>query len=139
MKIPNNTKIQSVELRVKNLDKSLNFYSHLIGLKEIYRKNNISFLTANGEYPYLVKLVEDKNAVVEPSRKASVRVIVGLGAEPVAAVVKLTGDCTVEPLTGEHTFTPADMGGLQTANAAGTASNARKGTAHSKCFFIGPS
>jgi len=70
MKIPNNTKIQSVELRVKNLDKSLNFYSHLIGLteitKEIHRKNNISFLSADGKYPHLIKLVEDTSAVQRP-------------------------------------------------------------------------
>ncbi len=66
MKIPDNTKIQSVELRVKDLDRVFNFYSGLIGLKEIERKDSASFLSAGGKYPYLVKLVEDKNAVQRP-------------------------------------------------------------------------
>lgn len=66
MKIPDSTKIQSAELRVKNLDKTFNFYSDMIGLKEIERKDNTSFLSANGKYPYLIKLVEDKNAVERP-------------------------------------------------------------------------
>ena len=71
MKIPNNTKIQSAELRVKNLDKALNFYSHLIGLKEAghedNRENNISYLSAGGKNPCLIKLVEDKHAAERPA------------------------------------------------------------------------
>jgi len=62
MKIPDNTKIQSVDLRVRNLNNSLNFYSNLLGLGEIARGDDYSLLSANGKNPYLIKLVEDKNA-----------------------------------------------------------------------------
>lgn len=68
MKIPDNTKIQSIDLRVRDLETSLNFYSHLLGFKEIERKGNNSFLSASGDYPYLIKLVEDKNAKPKPPR-----------------------------------------------------------------------
>jgi catechol-2,3-dioxygenase len=33
MKIPDNTKIQSIDIAVKNLDKTLNFYKDLIGFQ----------------------------------------------------------------------------------------------------------
>lgn len=63
MKIPDNTKIQSTELRVKDLKRSLNFYSHLIGFKTINQTENSAELSANGKQPYILKLVEDKSAV----------------------------------------------------------------------------
>ncbi|NOS83922.1 MAG: VOC family protein [Ignavibacteria bacterium] len=63
MKIPDNTKIQSAELRVKDLKRSLNFYSHLMGFKIINQTENFAELSANGEEPYILKLVEDKTAV----------------------------------------------------------------------------
>jgi catechol 2,3-dioxygenase len=66
MKIPNETKIQSVDLRIKNLDESLNFYSNLIGLKVIEQKDNTAYLSANGAYPYLIALHEDKSAIYRP-------------------------------------------------------------------------
>lgn len=66
MKIPNDTKIQSADLCVKNLDESLNFYSNLIGLKIIEQKNNSAYLSATGELPYLIALHEDKNAIWRP-------------------------------------------------------------------------
>jgi catechol 2,3-dioxygenase len=62
MKIPDNTKIQSIDLRVSDLKAPLNFYSNLIGIKEIERSNDTSFLSADGKYPYLIKLTEDKTA-----------------------------------------------------------------------------
>jgi len=62
MKIPDNTKIQSADLRVRNLKNSLNFYSNLLGLGEIERGEDYSLLSANGKNPYLIRLVEDKNA-----------------------------------------------------------------------------
>src|SRR5215216_889970 len=62
MKIPDTTKIQSVDLRIKNFDESLNFYSNLIGLKVVEQKDNTAFLSATGNYPYLISLHEDKNA-----------------------------------------------------------------------------
>ncbi len=69
MKIPDNTKIQSIDLRIRNLDNSLNFYSYLLGLKEIERIGSSSFLSATGNLPYLIKLTEDKNA--EPNRNGA--------------------------------------------------------------------
>jgi len=62
MKIPDNTEIQSADLRIRDLMNSLNFYSNLLGLKEIERGDDYSLLSANGEKPYLIKLVEDKHA-----------------------------------------------------------------------------
>jgi len=67
MNIPDNTKIQSIDLRVNDLEKSFNFYSDLLGFKEIETKDNISFLSANGKEPYLIKLTEDKNSVQRPA------------------------------------------------------------------------
>lgn len=63
MKIPDNTKIQSVELKVKDLESSLNFYSNLLGFKVITNINGVAELSANGAAPYIFRLVEDKNAV----------------------------------------------------------------------------
>lgn len=62
MKIPDNTKIQSIDLRIRNLETSISFYSNLLGFKEIERKNNTSLLSSSGDHPYLIRLVEDKNA-----------------------------------------------------------------------------
>lgn len=64
MKIPDNTKIQSIELRVKDLNSSLQFYSDLIGFKVIRRNNINALLSADGKDPYLIKLTEDKTALV---------------------------------------------------------------------------
>lgn len=66
MKIPNDTKIKSVDLKIKNLADSLNFYSSLIGLKVIEQKDNTAYLSATGSYPYLISLHEDKNAISRP-------------------------------------------------------------------------
>lgn len=63
MKIPDNTKIQSVDLKVKNLEESLRFYSELLGFKIISENNSTAELSANGNGPYLIKLTEDKNAL----------------------------------------------------------------------------
>lgn len=64
MKIPDNTKIQSIDLLVKNLDESLNFYSHLIGLKGIGRSGDSVLLSSNNTGPYLLKLIEVDNAEI---------------------------------------------------------------------------
>lgn len=61
-KIPDNTKIQSAELRVRDLKTSLDFYSGQLGFIEIERTDNTTYLSANGKYPYILKLTEDKNA-----------------------------------------------------------------------------
>ncbi|MEO8447773.1 MAG: VOC family protein, partial [bacterium] len=64
MKIPDTAKIQSADLRVRDLQTMFEFYTGMIGLKEIERTDDSSFLSANGNYPYLLKLTEDKNAPV---------------------------------------------------------------------------
>ncbi len=66
MKIPDNTKIQSVDLKIKDMERSLNFYSDLMGFKVIETVHNKSFLSANGQYPYLIKLEEDNSAIPRP-------------------------------------------------------------------------
>ncbi len=62
--IPNNAKIQSIDLRIRDLNSSLSFYSELLGFKEIERSNGVSLLSADGNYPYLIRLVQDKTAPV---------------------------------------------------------------------------
>jgi catechol 2,3-dioxygenase len=69
LKIPDETKIQSIDLRVKDIESSMKFYSELIGLKEISRNSDTVQLSANGEEPYLICLNEDKSAV--PKHKSS--------------------------------------------------------------------
>ncbi len=64
MKIPDNSRVQSIDLLVKELNPELNFYSHLLGLKDIKRSDNSVFLSANGAGPYLIRLTEDKDAEI---------------------------------------------------------------------------
>lgn len=64
MKIPDNTKIQSIDLRIRDMNTSLDFYSNQIGLKEVERAGGVSFLSTDGNFPYLIKLVEEKDALV---------------------------------------------------------------------------
>jgi len=66
MKIPDNTKIQSVDLKVKDLASSLHFYSELMGFKIISQTQNSAQLSATGDLPYLLQLTEDKNAIHKP-------------------------------------------------------------------------
>lgn len=66
MKIPNNTKIQSAELKVKDLTASLHFYSELMGFKAISQDQNSVQLSATGNMPYQLLLREDKNAIYKP-------------------------------------------------------------------------
>jgi catechol 2,3-dioxygenase len=66
MKIPDKTKIQSAGLKIKSLDESLNFYSHLMGFKQIRREANTVFLSATGNGPHIISLTEDKNATPRP-------------------------------------------------------------------------
>ncbi len=66
MKIPDNTKIQSVDLKVKDLKTSLNFYSHLMGFKIISQNETSAMLSANRSLPYILQLHEDKNSIHKP-------------------------------------------------------------------------
>ncbi|MCI0449755.1 MAG: VOC family protein [Chlorobi bacterium] len=66
MKIPDDTKIQSVDLKIKDLEISVNFYSTLLGFKEIERRDYTSLLSANGNHPYLISLTEAQNSIPKP-------------------------------------------------------------------------
>ncbi len=66
MKIPDNTKIQSIDLKIKDLGSSINFYSDLMGFKIVSQSENTAMLSANGRLPYIIKLTEDKNAIHKP-------------------------------------------------------------------------
>jgi catechol 2,3-dioxygenase len=61
MKIPDNTKIQSIDLSVSSLEKSLDFYSRLLGFKEITNDGNTVSLSADGKQPYVISLEENKD------------------------------------------------------------------------------
>lgn len=92
MKIPDNTIIQCVDLRVKDLEKSLYFYSYLLGFIEIRKTDKEAILSAGGNEPYILKLVENKTAkfahrdntglyhiaILLPSRKELARVFIRL-------------------------------------------------------------
>jgi catechol 2,3-dioxygenase len=62
MKLPENTKIQSVNLKIRDLESSLNYYSGMLGFKEIERQSTSGLLSADGKLPALLELHEDKNA-----------------------------------------------------------------------------
>ncbi|MBK8551451.1 MAG: VOC family protein [Ignavibacteria bacterium] len=63
-KIPDSTKIQSIDLRVRDMKTSIDFYCRQMGFREIERNDNTVLLSSNGSFPYLFKLVEDKKAPV---------------------------------------------------------------------------
>lgn len=64
MKIPEKAKIQSADLKVRDLNLTAEFYSELLGLKLIEKSKSEVMLSADGNLPYLIKLIEDKNAAV---------------------------------------------------------------------------
>ncbi|MEO8514458.1 MAG: VOC family protein [Ignavibacteria bacterium] len=66
MKIPDNTKIHSADLKVKDLKSSLNFYSNLMGFKIISQDETSAMLSANGSLPYILQLHENKNVIHRP-------------------------------------------------------------------------
>ena len=66
MKIPDDAKILSVDLKIKNLVASINFFSTLLGFKEIKRNDKTSYLSANGSHPYLISLTENINSIPKP-------------------------------------------------------------------------
>lgn len=62
MKLPDNTKIQSYTLRVKNLDEMSSFYERMLGLKASLRNGNEVSLHIDGNENPLLILKADKNA-----------------------------------------------------------------------------
>lgn len=67
MEIPEKTKIQSIALRVTDLERMIGFYSGLIGFKEIKREEKESYLSATSEEPHLIKLSEVE--AIEPGKQ----------------------------------------------------------------------
>ncbi|MEO6695913.1 MAG: VOC family protein [Ignavibacteria bacterium] len=63
MKLPLTTKIISVDLKIIDMQRSLEFYSDLLGLIILERGDNYTLLSAGNSTPYLLKLVEDVNAL----------------------------------------------------------------------------
>jgi len=62
--IPDKTRIQSIDIRVRDLIDSLNFYSDLIGFKIVDQNDFEAILSSTGVLPYIIKLTEDKSAPV---------------------------------------------------------------------------
>jgi catechol 2,3-dioxygenase len=62
--IPDKTRIQSIDIRVRDLKDSLNFYSDLIGFKIVDQNDFEAILSSTGVLPYIIKLTEDKSAPV---------------------------------------------------------------------------
>lgn len=60
--IPDQTQIQSIDLKVKSLDNAMNFYADSLGLKEIEANGDTVKLSPNGAEPYMIKLTERRNA-----------------------------------------------------------------------------
>lgn len=69
MQIPANTHIKNVDLKVKDLERSLHFYSYLLGMKESSIKEREVELHSDQANSYLIKLIEDKTAVFSDKSK----------------------------------------------------------------------
>ena len=70
MKIPDNTHIQSVDLIVKELNQSLDFYNNKLGFKIVDKSNGKAYLSANSKFPYLISIEENVNAEAEKRNSA---------------------------------------------------------------------
>ncbi len=55
-----NAKINSVHLKVSDIDKSLQFYEYFLGFKIVKKDSSSVFLSHDGNLPYLVALTETK-------------------------------------------------------------------------------
>jgi len=58
--IESNAKIDSVNLKVTDIDKSLQFYTSFLGFKIAQRESSSILLSPDGKLPYLVALTETK-------------------------------------------------------------------------------
>lgn len=67
-KIHDGTEIGAVYLKVSNLQRSLHFYTHVIGLYEMDRRGNTVRLTADGTYPLVVLEEVEDAMVLHPGR-----------------------------------------------------------------------
>lgn len=66
--LPPSTHIANIHLQVSNLDRSLSFYSGLMGFKETHRGKASADLSASGTGPLLIRLSEYPDARPKPSR-----------------------------------------------------------------------
>lgn len=64
---PPHTYVEKVDLKVMNLDRSINFYENVIGLKVLQKEGNVVHLTANGVDP-LVTLYQPENVIPKVGR-----------------------------------------------------------------------
>ncbi len=62
------THIQHVHLRVKNLSEVRTFYEHLLGFRMVKSEESTVALSATGQPPFHVVLTEDRSAVPRPPR-----------------------------------------------------------------------
>jgi catechol 2,3-dioxygenase len=66
--LPDETRISQVQLRIRSLDRALEFYSRVIGLNTPNRPNSQASLSASPQGPELLVLTEDRNAVPRAQR-----------------------------------------------------------------------
>ena len=64
-----NTFVESLELKILNMDRSLAFYENIIGFKVLEREDNRTVLTADGETP-LLTLIQPENVIPKEAHKA---------------------------------------------------------------------
>ncbi|MGC5775717.1 VOC family protein [Paenibacillus pabuli] len=68
--IPATTHLGEVSLRISNLERSIQFYTQIVGLKVLERSEKVATMTADGVHS-LLRLVELTDAVTMPVRSTS--------------------------------------------------------------------
>ncbi|MEC0123753.1 VOC family protein [Paenibacillus pabuli] len=68
--IPATTHLGEVSLRISNLERSIQFYTQIVGLKVLERSEKVATMTADGVHT-LLRLVELTDAVTMPVRSTS--------------------------------------------------------------------
>lgn len=68
--IPATTHLGEVSLRISNLERSIQFYTEVVGLKLLERSEKVATLTADGKQP-LLRLEQLTDAVTMPVRSTS--------------------------------------------------------------------
>ena len=65
--IPATTHLGEVSLKISNLDRSIQFYTDVVGLKLLTRQDHIATMTADGKN-VLLRLEEVSNSITLPER-----------------------------------------------------------------------
>lgn len=68
--IPATTHLGEVSLRISNLERSIQFYTQVIGLKLLERKDSVATFSVDGQHS-LLRLEEIPNAVTMPERSSA--------------------------------------------------------------------